>query len=757
MTRGGSVIILPSQSLPTMWMNSRMQFAEVMDHGPTPVTTTSLDPYGQIVKMLLPRAQSIAVYDRMGLPIWLNEGQDAPELHRLLQQALSDDLQSTAAGSGLSEPVDREHTAYVFLLRDIEDQLLGAVGIVLREAGRADGARPFALVEGLLRPALECLRRELAAQYSIGDLQRNLSVRDRDLELLLGASPDGTAGGDSADELAQLVQGCVDHLGCAVGALLIPDKNIAVCRTGHGTAPREGAALLTRCHRHLLAWTQLHRQALTSNRPATNGPLAGVPYKVLSCPVMHGGHRVLGLLALFKPVTEPDFDLRQVRIVELLVRRVSHILLNAYDPATGLLTRPAFELRARSSLEHAPSGNHCIIYVDVDRLHVLNENLGMHVGDEVIVRVAEVIRRCLGPRMLSARISGDRFAAFLPDCSIENAERVGENMREALVRLGYAAGGRPVDVTASFGVARVAEGKHPLAHALAAAEIACKAAKDRGRDRVETYQDADQSIVRRYTDVTMVGTLRHALTADCFRLEAQPVVALSRTESGPRFELLLRMTDDNGKTLAPDRFLSAAERYQLAPAIDRWVVKHVLETLGPHAAQLSARRASFAVNISGQSLGDTEFCTFLEGALRDSRLPSQLLSFELTETAAVANIVRAETLMRRLRELGHEVALDDFGRGLSSLGYLKALPVTCLKIDGSLVRDVVEDERSQAMLSAIVGLARAMSLSTVAECVESEEILRITRELGVEFGQGFAIARPAPMNDVIGALLGATI
>jgi diguanylate cyclase (GGDEF)-like protein len=750
-------MIQASQSLLTLWMDSRMQLAEVLDHGPTPVTTTSLDPYGQIVKMLLPRAQSIAVYDRMGLPIWLNDGQDAPELHRLLQQALSDELSSSAGDSGLSEPVDGEHTAYVFLLRDIEGQLLGAVGIMLRETGRADGARSFALVEGLLRPALECLRRELLSQYSIGDLQRNLMLRDRDLELLLGASPEADSTGDSVDELAQLVQGCVDHLGCAIGALLIPDKNIAVCRTGNGTPPRNGAAVLTRSYRQLLAWTQLHRQALTSNRPAASGPLAGVPYKVLSCPVMHGGQRVLGLLALFKPVTESDFDLREVRIVELLVRRVAHILLNAYDPATGLLTRPAFELRARASLEHSPSGSHCIIYVDVDRLHVLNENLGMHVGDEVIARVADVVRRCLGPRMLSARISGDRFAAFLPDCSIENAECIAENMRDGLVRLGYAAGGGPVEVTASFGVAPVAEGRHPLSHALAAAEIACKAAKDRGRDRVETYLDADQSIVRRYTDVTMVGTLRHALTADRFRLEAQPVVPLSGAATGPRFELLLRMTDEGGSSLAPDRFLSAAERYQLAPAIDRWVMKHVIVTLGPLAAQLAARRASFAVNISGQSLGDPEFCGFLEEVLRDSRLPPQLISFELTETAAVANIVRAEALMRRLRELGHEVALDDFGRGLSSLGYLKALPVTCLKIDGSLVRDVVGDERSQAMLSAIVGLARAMRLSTVAECVESEEIRRITRQLGVEFGQGFAIARPAPMDKVIGALLGATI
>jgi EAL domain-containing protein (putative c-di-GMP-specific phosphodiesterase class I) len=187
------------------------------------------------------------------------------------------------------------------------------------------------------------------------------------------------------------------------------------------------------------------------------------------------------------------------------------------------------------------------------------------------------------------------------------------------------------------------------------------------------------------------------------------------------------------------------------------VVCHVLQMLKPHATELARRGASFAVNISGQSLGDAEFCAFLEASLRDSGLPPSLLSFELTETAAVANIVRAEVLMRRLRELGFDVALDDFGRGLSSLTYLKTLPATGLKIDGTFVRDVVGDDRAQAMLSAIVRLAEAMGLRTVAECVESDAIRDVVRQLGVEYGQGFSIGRPAPLEQVIPAVLGVTI
>jgi diguanylate cyclase (GGDEF)-like protein len=732
-----------------------MQLAETLNDATAPVNVTSLDPYGQLIKMLMPRAQSIAIYDRIGLPVWLNDGLDAPELHRLLQETLSQELGDDSRSEGFTEAVDSEHSAHIFMLRDADSSLHGAVGIISRESSKRGEARPFSLVQGLLRPALECLKRELASQHSIGDLQRSLMTRDRDLELLLGAAGGDGAGGETTDDFAQLMQGCVDHLGCSVGALLIPDKNIAVCRTGKGTAPRTGAEVLTKSHRPLLAWTQLHRRTMTANVPGADSQFGAVPYKILSCPVMHGAQSVLGILTLFKPPESPDFDLRQVRLIELLARRVAYILMNAYDPTTGLLTRSAFEKRAQSLLAAAtPQSNHCVIYVDIDRLHVLNENLGMHVGDEVIVRVADVIRRSLAPRMLAARISGDRFALFASDSSVDATQDIAENLREGLERLDFVNGTKAVDVSASFGVARVVESKHPLSHALAAAEIACKAAKDRGRDRVEIYEDSDQSIVRRYTDIGLIGTLRQALAEDRFRLEAQPIVPLNGAASGPKFELLLRMTDEAGDSVSPEKFLSAAERYQLAPAIDRWVVRRVLATLGECTDDLTRLGACFAVNISGQSLGDQDFCAFLEAELRQSGIPARLLTFELTETAAVANIVRAESLIRRLRELGFGVALDDFGRGLSSLTYLKTLPVTTLKIDGSFVRDVVGDDRSQAMLSAIVQLAHAMGLATVAECVESGQIQDITTRLGVEYGQGFHIGRPTPLDQVIAGLVG---
>ena len=213
-----------------------MSAAAVSEVTPTPRSTT-LEPYGQLIRMLMPRAQSIAIYDRMGIPVWMSDGRDVPDLRRLLQDALSVELRVGGEhGAGRMQPMDSEHAAYVFLLRDGAAALIGAAGVVCREATRTGEARPFTLVHGLLRPVLDCLQRELGTQHDIGALQRDLVVRDGDLELLLGDAQDEATG--SAEDFAQLVQSCVAHLSCSVGALVIPDRNIAVCRTGEGTPPR---------------------------------------------------------------------------------------------------------------------------------------------------------------------------------------------------------------------------------------------------------------------------------------------------------------------------------------------------------------------------------------------------------------------------------------------------------------------------------------------------------------------------------------
>ncbi len=290
-------------------------------------------------------------------------------------------------------------------------------------------------------------------------------------------------------------------------------------------------------------------------------------------------------------------------------------------------------------------------------------------------------------------------------------------------------------------------------HSLAAAETACKAAKDRGRNRVESYEVNDQSIVRRFNDINIAARLRVAISEDRLRLDAQVIAPFVTGEHiRPHYELLLRMIDEDGETVGPDRFLSAANRYQLMPTIDRWVIDKAIALLKPQAALLASRPVGFAINFSGQSLNDNTFGDFLLERIEHSGLAPELFTFELTENATVANVARAEDLMRRLRRIGCGVALDDFGTGLSSLSYLRQLPVTVLKIDGSFVRDVLKDVRAESMVQAIAQLARSMSLITVAEYVETEELRHRIAALGVDYGQGFAIGRPVPLQEVLAEL-----
>ena len=714
--------------------------------------STSLDPYGQLLRMLLPRASCIAIYDRDGTPMWLSDGCDGPDVPQLIEEALEVAHRSrsvTEERDGIERSWGQE-TGYVFILRD-NAEVLGAVAVSVR-AGK-EGSRPFSFMLGLLRPALKVLKRELDNQFSIGDLQRNLQSRDGDLELLLGAS---NSDGADSDDFEQLLDNCVTQLDCTLGALLLPDQKIALTYSANRANRSADTAMLERMQRNLLAWAQVQRRTLVLNKPPPNNPFGSEAHKILACPVRQGAQHVVGLMVLFRAANSADFSARQVRIVEMITRRVAYVLQNAFDPTTGLLSRPAFEQRALAVLgsNGSAKGPHCVAYADVDLLHVVNENHGMHVGDEVIRTIADTIRGHLPANMSASHISGDRFALFMTDTAIDAAEQYLVKLCREINGIEYRHDGKRLSLSLSIGVAGVPSTKHPLSHALATAEVACKAAKDRGRGRVEAYHDADHSIVRRYEDMAIVSTLRDAIDSDRFRMEAQPIAHLGGNDGKPRrFELLLRMIDADGENVSPERFLSAAERYQMGTDIDRWVVQYTLEILSSAAPQLQALGAHFAVNLSGQSIGDEQFPSFLEGKLREYSLPPSLLSFEITETAAVANIVRAERLIRRLQDLGHDIALDDFGRGLSSLTYLKSLSVSYLKIDGGLVRDLAGNTRSQAMVNAIVQLAQAMKLRTTAECIETDAIQTTCTRLGVDYGQGFAIGRPRPLETVLQELL----
>lgn len=706
----------------------------------------SFEPYAQLVISQLPRAASVTLFDSKGELRWSTDPTVGPDLVALVEEtrALAD---RGSDSLGELRMLGADLPVYVCWLRSDAGNLIAILAVACRAADVE--ARSFALVHALLRPALECLRRDLLARAAIFDLGRTVSSLDKDLELLLADSSSGPdAAGDDADELKSILQQANEYLRCVMSALFVPDKGIVLIRSNSGKPP--DSQMVTRTHRQLLSMAQIRREPVIINQLAASGTAGAVPYRILSCPLRHASGRATGVLALFRDESVEEFVERDARLGDVLARKAASVIEASFDAMSGLYTRQAFEHRVRAVVtEPNRAASWSALYIDSDQLHVINDNFGMHVGDSIISQIGELLRRRLPRGAFAARISGDRFAVLLPT-ALEDAAQFAESLREGAEQLGTLRGDSRLHVSVSIGVAPLERDARELMHSLAAAETACKAAKDRGRNRVAVYEPNDASIVRRFTDINIASRLREAIEADRLRFDAQLILPFAGSaHNRPHYELLLRMIDEDGKTVGPDRFLSAANRYQLMPTIDRWVVQKAITLLKPHAALLAARPCVFAINFSGQSLNDDGFGDFLFERIEASGLNPAIFCFELTENATVASISRAEILMRRLRRLGCGVALDDFGTGLSSLSYLRQLPVTMLKIDGSFVRDILKDARAESMVRAIAQLARSMGISTVAEYVETEEIRTRVASLGVDYGQGFAIGQPAPFIDLL--------
>lgn len=689
-------------------------------------------PYGQLVKMLLPSAGSIAIYDAGGECVWCSDGYERPDLRALLER-LREAGADTLAGRGSVERTSAGVPAFVSALRGDQGRPLGSVVLELS----ANNSRYTAsMVTSLLRPVLDCLESRMSLEHTVLHAPEP-NDRSSGMDLLLSVDENDR---EDASALEQLVRHCVEHLGCVMGALLVPDKNLTVsCALDSSLS---GSQLLDRTQKHLLAWAQLNNRPMVVNRVGGSSEVA--PYKILTCPVRDPHNRVTGLVALFRAASADDFELRDVRILEFVSRKAVGILSSQLDPLTGLVNRMIFERRVQAELDAGSASGHALLYVDIDKLEAINEAFGLHAGDEVIQRIGDVLRRAAGANAIVSRISGDRFGVFLPSGNATHATDIGRLILAAINQLGYMNGAESVPVSVSIGIALASGAEDRVAHLLAAAELACKRAKQQGRNRLTVHDEENALQLVRRRQAVASAALQDALKNNDFRLEAQPIVGLA-SQAGIQLarEVLVRMRNPAGELLAPDKFLDAAERYELLPALDRWVLCSILELLKTEPSLLAAS-GCIAVNVSAQSLASGKYASFALDQIARASLPPGAFCFELRESAAVNRLADAEHLIRELTRAGSKVALDDFGYGLSSLAHLKRLPVHYLKIDGRFVRRIVEDRVAESIVSGIAKAAKTLGVQTIAEHVENQALADRLRALDVDFGQGFFLGRPEP-------------
>jgi diguanylate cyclase (GGDEF)-like protein len=623
-------------------------------------------------------------------------------------------------------PSTNEPNRLMLPVRQECGSLLGTVML-----GVAPGT-DLAALAARVRPVLDCLAGTLAIA---GD------ARDNDVKLQQIANElDMDFRNDM--RLDQAVAAVARRLGVELAWIAAPRCHLIVAARGSDGELDAGVR-----NEFARMWTRVRPLTGKLRRPlliddSTPGEDQKSECRLLLVPLFVGA-RHHAWLVLAKPANAAPFSgwhtLAALTLGQALARRLE----NDLDHRTGLFNRGGLE----AALPRLKTSGASLLMLDIDRLESVNHLHGMAAGDAAILSMARLLRRPLLPAdALVASTMGDQFAIVMPGADVTAAATLAVRIQRAAAAIQPGLPDDPSPMTLSIGVVEIDDVKKPFDRFAIDADTALKLAKDRGRSRVEIFSSCNTTLIRRSDELIAAADLREALRTGEMLLFAQPIRLLSDPMESPGFELLIRMRDENGEIRAPGEFIAAAQKFQLLADLDRYVVDAAMDALTPHRGLLTRLSCSISINVSGPSLASPAFIDHFIDRLRASRIPGGLITIEVTEQAALTNLEQASTSMRRLRELRCGIAIDDFGIGANSLAYLRSLPVTRLKIDGSFVRDVLTNKRSEAGIKGIMQLARDYQLDTVAEYIESEAVAKRMRTFGVNRGQGYLFGKPEPLE-----------
>ncbi len=455
-------------------------------------------------------------------------------------------------------------------------------------------------------------------------------------------------------------------------------------------------------------------------------------------PIHNEEGEVVGAVLVFRDVTE------QRRISSEMSYRAKH------DPLTDLINRHEFESRLTAALKqsHENDAEHALLFIDLDQFKLVNDACGHSAGDLLLQQVSSMLKRSVRAHDTVARLGGDEFGILLENCPAAPAQRVAQMICERMDDFRFIHDDRRFRIGTSIGLVPINSGWKDIVTVLQAADTSCYTAKEAGRNRVHTWYDSDNSLRERHGDMEWAPKLELALDENQFKLFVQKIVPINPDDEGIRAEVLLRLPDKDGKIIPPGAFLPAAERFNLISRIDRWVLRATLQWMNAQASLDTIE--SLSINLSGQSIGDRAFHRWaLQELDQAGQNLCKRLCFEVTETAAVTNMADATIFIEQVRKLNVRVALDDFGAGASSFGYLKSLPVDYLKIDGQFIRDVITDPLDDAAVRCFADVAKVIGVKTVAEFVDNEAVLARLGEIGIDLAQGYLLHKPAPIDTLI--------
>jgi len=458
--------------------------------------------------------------------------------------------------------------------------------------------------------------------------------------------------------------------------------------------------------------------------------------EITASPVRGPSNSISGTVVVFHDVSE----------LRGLTQKMSYQA--THDPLTGLINRREFERRLDEAMDsaHAEEAVHIMYYMDLDRFKAVNDSCGHLAGDNMLREIAALIKEQVRDSDFVGRLGGDEFGALLIGCPIEKARQIATDICNAVADYRFVWKDKIFNIGVSVGLVEISHASGTLQDVMSAADSACYMAKQQGKGQVHVYSARDEAIARERGDIQWLRQLQTALHEDSFELAIQPIIAMSgRVDSGPAAEVLIRLHDSQSRPTNSAEFLRPAERYQMMPQIDRWVINAALAAISSGEIKLAAHRCC-AINLSSQTLGDESFLGFVVDALDRSGVAPSAVCFEVTETAILSNVQHAQRFIEVLHGIGCEFSLDDFGSGLGSFSSLKHLPIDYLKIDGTYTRNLQSDLVNQEMVAAMIKLARTMEFRVIAEQVEHQEDFDWLRDIGVDFAQGHFVEAPAMLG-----------
>jgi diguanylate cyclase (GGDEF)-like protein len=707
----------------------------------------------RIVKVALPDAAGVALCDDAGKPLQHVVFEKKTKLLSAIRRLTKKRPGWAALSKTKIYGVDGRDLLTASLSDERKQPIATLTVLVERDSEKA-------LVATLVKTVAECVEHEMALDKELNLMTHELTERYEELNLVYHTEDEVSFFRQGQEALQNLTQNCLDYLDVDMAVLILKGKGVEILCKRPEVQTADSEHVLSQLAENAYPWIDENGETVVMNDasdPLEFGFLLEGPNKYLCCPIFETSGNVAGMLATVNSHEKRAFANSDRNLVRVMARKVSKIIATNFDALTGLMNRNGYEYHLESALKQVQDteAKISLLHINIDQMQFVNDTAGYAAGDVVIRSVAAIIESKKRDIDTLCRIGGDEFGVLMPELPYDDAAEAADSLCRAIEESTLEHDGKTHNVTISVGIAVITDAIESVEQLIGVAELACSVAKERGQNRVEAYGPENTGIIRRSAEMGFVAQIQSALVDDQFELFSQVIEPLQPGSHKHHTEILLRLIDESGDLILPDKFISAAERYHLMPAIDRLVVSKALAALADIDRD-TLLNGTFSINLSGQSLGEDDFLEFVHSEIKKSGVPPECICFEITETAAVENISKASAFMDSLGKINCLFSLDDFGAGISSFGYLKNLPADLLKIDGAIVKDIVLDEASDAMVIAINEVGHAMKLRTIAEYVENEAIKSRLKEIGVDYAQGNVIGEPVKLEERFRELSDAT-